>query len=384
MVQQYTAARPRKGRGRDLSIDSLRGVAIILMVAGNVIGGHATIGMQVADDSGWRYFYEMLADLRMPLFAALSGFVYGLRPLRDPGRGRQFVWGKTRRLLVPLVTVGTVFVLFHSLAPGTNSDLQVGEAWRMYVFGLGHLWFLQAIFLIFLVVGCADAFGWLRDRRVLLLAIGATALLSVVVRIPEAWDIFSVSGFFQLLPFFLLGYFCCSASRPDDVSPDSMPTGRWTLLAVAGGLLAARAVEVFTPVELPPRLDMALGVALGVAGISSLFAFREAIAWRPLAWLGYFSFAIYLLHIFGAAPARMAVMRVLGIESDAVVFVVALVAGLALPILFEVTFGRIRWISWAFLGQKPYVRPTWPADDEHRRRSAGSAQQRSAGRRADA
>lgn len=70
---------------RDVPIDSLRGVAILLMVAGHVIGADESLGMGVGPHSGWRFGYDLLVDLRMPLFTALSGLVYGLRPLGPDG-----------------------------------------------------------------------------------------------------------------------------------------------------------------------------------------------------------------------------------------------------------------------------------------------------------
>ncbi|MEV8268533.1 acyltransferase family protein [Microbacterium sp. NPDC076911] len=113
---------------RDVAIDALRGLAIVLVVAGDVIGGTSDVGLQVTPDSAWRHSYEFLIDIRMPLCTALSGFAYGLRPLNNLGSYRRvFARGKARRLLIPLVTLGTVFVLMQSLVPGTNSDVSTGD-----------------------------------------------------------------------------------------------------------------------------------------------------------------------------------------------------------------------------------------------------------------
>src|SRR5678815_1036900 len=57
-------------------IQSLRGLACLLLVALHVIGGEATIGMQVDDDSVYRLFGKLMFHIRMPLFAFLSGYVY--------------------------------------------------------------------------------------------------------------------------------------------------------------------------------------------------------------------------------------------------------------------------------------------------------------------
>lgn len=339
------AVTPRQGR--DVAVDSLRGLAIILVVAGHVIGG-----MRVAEDSAWFLSTELLVDVRVPLFTALSGFVFGLRPLPPlPSSGyRRFLWAKTRRLLVPLLTVGTLYALLQALVPGTNGDTAVTDVWRVYVYGLGPYWFLQAIFLVFLVVGLADALGWLSRPRNALMAIAVTTPMSMFLRVPEEWDLFSVNGLFSLLPFFLLGHLFSAHFR-------EIGSPRWLLAIAAVGLFALRCAEVFDWVRLPPALDAALSVLLGIAAISALLAFRASLAWKPLAVLGYFSFGIYLLHPFGATPVRM-VLTQAGMALEPVVFLAALITALALPVVFEVTLGRVGWISWAFLGQRPYTPPT--------------------------
>jgi fucose 4-O-acetylase-like acetyltransferase len=334
---------------RDITIDTLRGIAIVLMVAGHVIGVDDSVGMKVDDSSGWRLSYELLADLRMPLFTALSGFVYAIRPVPFHGKLSPFIRGKARRLLVPLLTVGTAFVLLQALTPGTNSEVGVADSWRLYVYGLGHFWFLQAVFVILLLVGCLDAAGLLRTRRSLVTAIGIAAVLAVVTDIPPAWDVFSVGDALRLLPFFLVGYYFAGRATGKQVG------ARWLLLACAAALFTLRALEVFGAVDLVPLLSDTLSVTLGLTGIASLIAFRHRLRWQPAATLGFYSFSIYLLHVFGTAPTRMLLTRV-DVDSEALIFIVCLVAGLALPVVFQLTIGRVRWVSWAFLGQKPQRR----------------------------
>lgn len=338
------------GASRDVAVDSLRGVAIILMVAGHVVGASAAAGMQVAEDSGWRISFLLLEDVRMPLFTALSGFVYGLRPLRDPHGYPRLITGKVRRLLVPLAAVGTVFLVLQFLVPGTNASSDLGGLWKLFVYGTGHFWFLQAIFLIFLIVGIADALGVLSRPRNVIVAIAAASALAILVVIPDPWAVFSVNGAIRLLPFFLLGYLFTAHAG----ARGSRRHAASLLIALTAVLFTVRTIEILTPVAYPDEADRALGIALGIAAISLLLTVRERIGWAPLARLGYFSYAIYLLHVFGTAPARMALDR-LGGESDVVVFSASLIAGLALPVLVEVTAGRIRWVSWTFLGQKPYA-----------------------------
>lgn len=348
-IDDDMATKPDRGGrrgGRDLSIDSLRGVAIILMVAGHVIGGDSTEGMRVADDSGIRTSYLLLADLRIPLFTALSGYVYATRPLREPGQLRRFVGGKARRLLIPLATVGSVFTVVQTLAPGTNTESDLSDWWMLFVYGQWHFWFLQAIMILLIGAGVANALGALSTVRQTLLVTSAAALVAIFVEVPFPFNVFSVNGAIRLAPFFLVGY---AVSR---FWPKRVPA-RLMLLGGAGVLFCVRAAQIVIGVELPPVIDGALGIALGLVGIATLISFRRELQVRIVAHLGYFSFAIYLLHVFGTAPTRILLERI-GVESPAPVLVLCLMAGLALPVLFEISLGRLKWVSWAFLGQKPF------------------------------
>lgn len=343
---------------RNVPIDTLRGVAIILMVAGHVVGGDATEGMQVANDSTWRTGYILLADLRLPLFTALSGFVYALRPLRAPTQLSKFAQGKLRRLMIPLLTVATAFGILQALAPGTNEKPDLSQWWMIYAYGQWHFWFLQSIFILLAGIGIANAFGAMTTRRSVAIAVVTTSLLAVFVHIPFPFNVFSINGAIRLAPFFLIGY-GIARFWPEPTRP------RWLLLGVSVGLFAARAIQILFEVALPSAIDKGLGITLGLCGITTLIAFRAELGWRPLARLGYFSFSIYLLHVFGTAPARI-FLEHLGVATEMRTFVLCLVMGLALPILFECTFGRVSWVSWAFLGQKPF-RGLPPMADESNR-----------------
>ena len=62
------SVRPKHSRAKkDPHIETLRGLAIILVVFGHIIGYDKTGGMRVADDSKYRYLYFSLEYIRMPI-----------------------------------------------------------------------------------------------------------------------------------------------------------------------------------------------------------------------------------------------------------------------------------------------------------------------------
>jgi hypothetical protein len=145
----------------DEGTETLRGIAILLMTAGHVIGDTGSAGMQVADDSAWRHFYVSLQFLRMPLFTVISGYVYAIRPV-EAGVAGTFLRRKLRRLLIPMVTVGTAFFLLRMLLP-THHPGQLSDIWRIYLYPYAHFWYLQALLLVFVVVVPLERLGALES-----------------------------------------------------------------------------------------------------------------------------------------------------------------------------------------------------------------------------
>ena len=62
-------------------VQTLRGIACVLVVAVHVVGWSPTTGMHVGEGTFYRNLVDLFAPLRMPLFTFLSGFVYAYFPV---------------------------------------------------------------------------------------------------------------------------------------------------------------------------------------------------------------------------------------------------------------------------------------------------------------
>ncbi len=178
---------------KETSIETLRGLAIILMVTGHVIGHAPDAGMQVDDDSFYRYFYYTLMFLRMPLFTVISGYVYALRPVVCT-KELTFLSGKARRVLLPMIFVATLYYLLQHFVPGTNAETKLSEIWKIYFFSFSHFWFLQALFLVFIAITVIERFKLLHSflNWLLLLVLSGLFFLFVPIRLRSL--VFQISG----------------------------------------------------------------------------------------------------------------------------------------------------------------------------------------------
>lgn len=326
-----------RSRAKEASVETLRGVAIVLLVAFHAIGEYSNGGKVAGDTGFYSHFCYSLTYFRMPLFTVISGFVYSLRPA---GRGvtLEYLRGKVRRLLVPYLTMTTltwaVRTLFRDYAQHPTPDLV-----HNLVYGTDQLWFLQAVFQVFVVAAILDRYGMMGGSGRWLLCLIAAASLSLAL---PRWGAFNFDDFLYLLPYFLLG---CGLCR----FPPLMRSG-WMVGAAAVVFLAGVAIQQMIWAG---RLDLdddrvsPLALCVGLSGNLLLFRFRRPLPFLPT--LGRFSYAIFLFHFFGLALANR-LARFASLDNLDFLIAFRLICGLSLPIAAEFLIRRSRLLSRLFLG----------------------------------
>lgn len=317
---------------RDIHIDTLRGMACVFLVAYHVVGTGATNGLGI--DSGiYRELSDLLAYVRMPLFTFLSGVVYAYRPFREGFIN--FLQGKSRRLLIPMIVVGTIFAILKSLTPGANGD--IANWFTLHIIPVAHYWFLSAQFLIFMVMVPLEKMGAF-DRAGGFFVVLSGAILLYFSGIDTEY--FSISGAIYLFPFFLFGM--------------GVTRFKWGLAQakVLSAVLCLVAVGAFTALHISGdvrgagRTDM--GLLLGA--VSCLALYYSSLRINSLAIIGGYSYSIYLFHVFFTAATRILLYQ-LGVEDTNVVFVISMVMGIAGPIVVEMVLGGFNLLRLLFLGQ---------------------------------
>lgn len=322
---------------RDAGIDTLRGLACILVVLYHVRGSGPEHGLRLEAGNPWSYFVDSLVYVRMPLFTFLSGAVYALRPCRSEYGA--FARGKARRLLVPMLAIGTIFALTQRFV----DDGESGQPWYLWhIYPVGHFWFLESIVVVFFLVGLLDRYQLLDRVSWCIGLVAALIVLDVVV--PPVPNVLGLRMALYLAPFFIAGV---AATRFDWCS-----TPLWLRVAAAGGAIALIVVTQLGLQGVVPRVPerhSVIAAVLGVLTCITLLAVRRPVRW--LAWIGGFSFTIYLCHVFGTAAARIMLHRV-GVDAVTVQMVVGLIAGLLVGIVIELLARRSRLGRFLVLGQR--------------------------------
>lgn len=152
-----------------LFIDYLRVSAMLMIILYHCLCYYTN---RWTDDSPRIDAYEVIAGLlhgiALPLFACISGYLYC--KIRETGRYsdyRKYIWGKVKRILLPLIIWSIVCI---SIIPGASMlDLQSG--------GYKHLWFLGMMFWLFLIAPLLTKVYNNSNRRGLLLLV-ATCIVS--------------------------------------------------------------------------------------------------------------------------------------------------------------------------------------------------------------
>lgn len=184
--------------------DILKALAILL-----VVFGHITIlyNQNLHPEIDTVFLEKVTLAIyifHMPLFMAISGAIYQIGFSKGKYlEFKKFVHSKLRRIIVPYICIG-LFVLIPTLVICNKEMgfLQPSIYWKM-LFGIDnrHLWFLLALFWIFLFQYAAD---YIKIPTWLLFCL--TTIASAILSILDVWsNMLDVSQAIHYWPYFIMG-----------------------------------------------------------------------------------------------------------------------------------------------------------------------------------
>ena len=315
-------------------MNSVRGLACLLVVALHVVGDSETNGLELPLTSGWHYAMQSIEFLRIPIFTALSGYLYAGRRVVGP----EFVgfWGKkVRRLAVPFVFATCVIWELRQYASQTHTSLL-----HDLVTASSHLWYLQALLILFTVISVSDAF--FRPTTVALILAGLVSIMICQSGVPVT-TMFGLGGALYLAPYFLFGIILRE-------HPDLTRDPRSGILAagIVVIVLASQQFGLFGLARVINALDLPAALA-GMAGV--VFLLQRLPKIQLLASIGIYSYTVYLWHVVASAATRTVLIKI-GITEIPVLFGLCFVAAVAVPIVMYHVARRIPLVSVAITGER--------------------------------
>ena len=336
----------------DQRIETLRGIAIIAVVAHhvdlwvmNIIATQG--GVPGLSEQLFTTVSEFLAPVRIPLFTLLSGWVYALRPVSFADT-KPFFQGKFRRIVIPLIFMSTVMYFMTLLLTDSLPTLfakppipvPVHEFWKTWFWHFGHLWFLQALLLIFAVVFLIDSLKLMDNLAtwIFWLAVG----VALYRYVPGWHEFMSASHAAKIFVFFLVGVGLQRFSS----FIFSVPYLAWASIPLCIALVANEMSQY-------PRWYILL--FCGATAPVVLLALNWV--WQPLVALGKYSYTIFLWHgvtiLVGATLFKSLDSSAYGLLG------VGLLAGsLLVPMWMERSLQTVPVVNTCFFGKKAGTRAT--------------------------
>lgn len=311
-------------------VDAAKGMGIAMVVFGHAVGGMLMAGLAPAG-SAWATAFYLVYTFHMPLFFLLSGLFVQRRLAADP---QAFVGNAFVRVAWPYLLWSVIQLLvIDALGTVVNRPIDV-DAWRLVTLlwePTSQFWFLQSLLLLLLL-----ARWWVPH-------LGAWSLLGVMllargaVELVELPSMLSMTARYGL--FYAIGLLAGPALLRKARAPSAWQAG-W-LGALASAVWSVAALAAYRTGEGYLSLVTFPAAAAGSTAVIALSMLPrvQALAW--LSAMGRASMAIFLLHVLFVAGTRIALHKLLGIDSVALVVLLACMAGVAGPLLLRTLAQRL-------------------------------------------
>lgn len=314
--------------GRLEYVETIRGLACLLLVAFHVTGTSLTDGLGLDQWHPLRIFNDGFDNSRMPVFAFISGFVLSA-VIVSVSQWQGAVLSKVKRLLVPMAVASAIFYAMRALA-----DYDQQPFLSIFFVQYAHYWFLQAMFVLtallltlsLLLKGRSDV------AAVILLVFFVPFFILVQRWNPNVMSMYQGS---YLAPFFLAGHlFAYYLRRRTQREQGDLPAWLAVALGVLLAFLLVFNIALVLGLVQPPRpIANIHRVIIGLC--SALFLFLLKPQSKILYYFGTHTYAIFLYHVIFTGTTREMFQKLWPAMPPELIFLPAFIMGLFGPILVE-------------------------------------------------
>ncbi|PLK50688.1 acyltransferase [Uliginosibacterium sp. TH139] len=303
-------------------LDAARGIGIVLVVLGHILGGLRDAGLIERSGFGAHLFYAIYS-FHMPLFFWLAGSLVDARLAKGCGR---FLQATLIGVVWPYFLWGFLQSLANHLGSAYTNHQYPFDAQRLISFlwqPPAQFWFLYALFLLHLLA--------LLSRHIPRgLCLGAASALSLAAL--WAWPESSSILVWTAMPAWAYFAGCLLGNAP--LWPGEAALRRVAPVLVPLLLLACGTVSILVQDHGDaPGLNLPILPAT-LAGVGAVIL--ACRCWGQhlsgLQCLGQFSMSIYVLHVLIVAGTRIALVKLLHIEALWLILPSQLLLGIGVPL----------------------------------------------------
>lgn len=278
-------------------VDLCKGICIVLVVFGHIVGGLGA-GGTIQPDSIWLEIRSWIYLFHMPAFFALSGIFAGKSVSLSPG---DFFIGKSKTILYPYV-IWTVIIFASQFVMSrfVNNPPDPHRALLFFVEPYGYgLWFLYALFIISTCYYLLAAFR---------IPAAGIALIALALSLTANFNWFSFWPIFNIAMSYF-AYYACAAFLSTRILPSASGNQMWILPLFGISFLAAITI-LFLAGQADGQITRLLCGFLGTAAVICVAKGFDRFPIRYLwSLLGLFSLEIYLGHPLWGTVARVALLK---------------------------------------------------------------------------
>lgn len=325
---------------KDSSIETIRTLAVILIVSYHMLNDRELSTVKVYYD----YFSLIFQNIRLPIFTVISGYLFGHGTITKENYS-SFIIGKFRRIYVPMCFVAFTEYICINAGDLLTDPSQLKYLWRIFVLPYEHYWFIQSMFLIFIIVGFIEAFLVLKNVN-FVFVLAAASLITFFVS-PASFlefDVLSIGGASYILPYFSLGYMMSKYSSIFELKKTRM----LIYFLFIANLFFINLVWLDL-IYLDVSKRSLIGLLLGIT--SCIFVLSIKFRSTVFATIGKHVFAIYLFQSFGASIGRR-IGRLLLPFSPHLYFLVAVLVTVVFGCVVSYILSKNKVTAFIFLGHR--------------------------------
>lgn len=314
--------------GRLEYVETIRGLACLLLVAFHVTGADVTDGLGLDQWHPLRIVNDALDNSRMPIFSFISGFVLSA-VIVSLSQWQGALTSKVKRLLLPMATASIIFYALRAAA-GYEQPPFLSIFFVQYA----HFWFLQATFVLTALLLTLSFL--LKGRSDVAATILMVCFIPVFIFAPR-WDpnIMSMYQGCYLATFFYAGhlfayYLRRRAQAEEGDLPAWLTIGFGVVLAI---FLVINIMLILGLLHAPQAITNVHRIILGLSSVLFLFLLKPRS--RILLFFGPYTYAIFLYHVTFTGTTREVIQKIWPAIPPELIFLPAFLMGVFGPILVE-------------------------------------------------